>query len=453
MTHDVPGGERFLREGLQSAVGMPIHVNGGLWASRRRIKGGLAAGRQRAADDGVHQPGRHRGGERAKPGRAATSRDELARPLAEQAALRRVATLVARGIDPGEIFSAVAEEIRGLLDADNTGIGHFETDGSVVVVGSVGEEQVTRPIGTRVELRDYHAPAVVWRTGRAAQTDEDAWRNASDPGRRRPAQDGDPVDGGESDLRRRPPVGSSERADQARAVSVGDRRPDGGLHRADRYGDRERGEPTELAASRARIVAAADETRRRIERDLNDGTQQRLASLGLELRLAQSLVPAGRPDLQAEIAKVADELNGTVEDLREITHGIHPAILSEGGLGPALRTLARRAAIPVDLDVTVIGRLPEPVEVAAYYVCSEALTNATRHGHASVVELSAEASGGTLRMCVRDDGVGGADLLAGSGLVGLKDRIEALGGTFSVHSPAGRGTTVCCELPVLAGPD
>jgi signal transduction histidine kinase len=207
----------------------------------------------------------------------------------------------------------------------------------------------------------------------------------------------------------------------------------------------------ELAASRARIVAAADQTRRRIERDLHDGTQQRLVSLGLELRLAQSLVPAGLTELQAEIGKVADELTEVVEDLREIARGIHPAILSDGGLGPALRTLARRAAVAVELDVAAIPRLPEPVEVAAYYLVSEALTNATRHAHASVVQVDADASGGTLRVHVRDDGAGGADPLRGSGLVGLKDRIEALGGAFSVHSPAGRGTTVSCELPVVAG--
>jgi signal transduction histidine kinase len=125
--------------------------------------------------------------------------------------------------------------------------------------------------------------------------------------------------------------------------------------------------------------------------------------------------------------------------------------LSEGGLGPALRTLARRAAIAVELDVPALGRLPEPVEVAAYYVCSEALTNATRHAHASVAEVSAEVSGGALRVRVRDDGAGGADPLGGSGLVGLKDRIEALGGTFSIHSPAGGGTTVSCELLVVTG--
>ena len=206
----------------------------------------------------------------------------------------------------------------------------------------------------------------------------------------------------------------------------------------------------ELAASRARIVAAADQARRRIERDLHDGTQQRLVSLGLGLRLAQSMVPVGLPELETEIGRVADELTGVVEDLREIARGIHPAILSEGGLGPALHTLARRAAIAVELDVAALGRLPEPVEVAAYYVVSEALTNATRHAHASVAEVGAAASGGTLRVRVRDDGAGGADALRGSGLVGLKDRIEALGGTFSVHSPPGRGTTVSCELPVLA---
>jgi signal transduction histidine kinase len=140
-----------------------------------------------------------------------------------------------------------------------------------------------------------------------------------------------------------------------------------------------------------------------------------------------------------------------VEDLREIARGIHPAILSDGGLGPALRTLARRAAIPVELDVAAIGRLPEQVEVAAYYLVSEALTNATKHAHASFAEVGAQASGGVLRVRVRDNGVGGVDPLRGSGLVGLKDRIEALGGTFAVHSPAGCGTTVTCELPVSTG--
>jgi signal transduction histidine kinase len=160
------------------------------------------------------------------------------------------------------------------------------------------------------------------------------------------------------------------------------------------------------------------------------------------------MAPAGRPELDTEIGLVADELDGVIENLREIARGIHPAILSEGGLGPALKTLARRAAIAVELEVAAIGRLPEPVEVAAYYVASEALTNATKHADASIVRLTAAASGGTVRVRVRDDGAGGADPLRGSGLTGLKDRVEALGGTFSVHSPPGAGTTLSCELPV-----
>src|SRR5487761_1829125 len=271
------------------------------------------------------------------------------------------------------------------------------------------------------------------------------------PGRRRPARAGDPVVGGEPDRRRRPAVGRGERVDEAGAFpsDAADRMADFTELIATAVGNAE--SRAEVAASRTRIVAAADETRRRIERDLHDGTQQRLVSLGLELRLAQSMVPAGLAELENGLGRVGGELTGVVEDLREIARGIHPAILSEGGLGPALKTLARRAAIAVELDAGAIDRLPEPVEVAAYYVVSEALTNATRHAQASVAKIGAEVSGGMLRVRVRDDGVGGADPLRGSGLVGLKDRIEALGGTFAVHSPAGGGTTVSCELPGLAG--
>jgi signal transduction histidine kinase len=367
----------------------------------------------------------------------------------EQAALRRVATLVARGIEPVEIFSAVAEEIRRLLDADNAGIGRFEQDGtSAVAVGMAGQAPVSLQVGTRVEIRDYLDVAVVWRTGRSAQVDEDQWSSVSDPvadglrslGIRSLAASPIIVEGRlwgvvSVSTRRGPfPSGTAERManfTELVATVVGNAQS-----------------RAELAASRARIVAAADQTRRRIERDLHDGTQQRLVSLGLELRLAQGMVPAELAELETEISRIADELTGVVEDLHEIARGIHPAILSDGGLRRALRTLARRAAIAVELDIAEIARLPEPVEVAAYYVVSEALTNATRHAHASVAEVDAETSGGTLRVRVRDDGAGGADPARGSGLVGLKDRIEALGGTFSVRSPAGGGTTVSCELPV-----
>ena len=206
----------------------------------------------------------------------------------------------------------------------------------------------------------------------------------------------------------------------------------------------------ELMTSRARIVAAADETRRRIERDLHDGTQQQLVSLILELRMVQASVPAGLGELGSKLSHLAERLAGVSDQVREISHGIHPAILSSAGLRSALRALARRSAVPVDMDVRIEGHLPEPVEVGAYYVVSEMLTNAAKHARASVVEVDVETSGGTLRLCVRDDGIGGADPLRGSGLTGLTDRIEALGGIFSLHSPRGGGTAVSCELPVPA---
>jgi signal transduction histidine kinase len=203
----------------------------------------------------------------------------------------------------------------------------------------------------------------------------------------------------------------------------------------------------ELITSRARIVAAADEARRRIERDLHDGAQQGLLALALRLRFAAA--PHESEEIRTEITDVAGGLLGVIDELREICRGIHPALLSRAGLRPALRALGRRSAVPVDMDVRIDGRLPEPIEVGAYYVVSEMLTNAAKHAHASIVEVHVATSGGVLRVCVQDDGVGGADPLRGSGLVGLQDRTEALGGTFSVNSPAGGGTTVCCELPVL----
>jgi signal transduction histidine kinase len=206
----------------------------------------------------------------------------------------------------------------------------------------------------------------------------------------------------------------------------------------------------DLAASRARIVAASDQTRRRIERDLHDGVQQRLVSLGLGLRAAQQAVPPGQPGLRQELARLARGTVEVLEELREMSRGIHPAILSLGGLGPALKALARRSPVPVRLDVRVRARLPERAEVAAYFVVSEALANVAKHARASVVQVRAEVRDGTLTVSVRDDGIGGADPARGSGLIGLTDRVEASGGTISTSSPAGAGTQITAELPVTA---
>jgi len=205
---------------------------------------------------------------------------------------------------------------------------------------------------------------------------------------------------------------------------------------------------SELAASRARIVAASDETRRRVERDLHDGAQQRLVTLGLSLRSAQAELPDDLEDIRAELSHIGQGLTAVLDELREISRGIHPAILSQGGLAPALKTVAHRSPIPVTLDVRADGRLPDGVEVAAYYVVSEMLTNAAKHAQASVVYVDVARAAGDLRISVRDDGVGGADPARGSGLVGLRDRVEALGGSIVFRSAKSEGTAVEVLLPL-----
>jgi PAS domain S-box-containing protein len=208
------------------------------------------------------------------------------------------------------------------------------------------------------------------------------------------------------------------------------------------------GSQAELAASRARIVTAADQTRRRIERDLHDGVQQRLVSLALDQRQAEAAVPAELRELRAQLSRVADGLAGAMEELQEISRGIHPAVLAQGGLAAALKTLARRSAVPVLLEVRAETRLPEPVEVAAYYIVSEALTNTAKHARASLVHVLVEARGGVLGLSIHDDGRGGANPSRGSGLIGLTDRVDALGGTIEVASPSGEGTTLLVTLPI-----
>jgi signal transduction histidine kinase len=206
----------------------------------------------------------------------------------------------------------------------------------------------------------------------------------------------------------------------------------------------------ELTASRARIVAAGDETRRRLERDLHDGVQQQLVSLGFELRALEAALPPDH-ELRDQLAHTTSGLARALEDLVEIARGIHPAILSEGGLGSALKTLARRSAVPVELKLGSDRRLPEQVEVAGYYVVSEALTNAAKHARASVVHIELNGDDSILELAIRDDGVGGADLDRGSGLVGLGDRVEALGGRIEVASPPGGGTSLLVRIPIEGG--
>jgi len=204
----------------------------------------------------------------------------------------------------------------------------------------------------------------------------------------------------------------------------------------------------DLAESRARIVRAGDVARRRFERDLHDGAQQRLLSLGLELRAAEAAVPLEMADLRDVLSRVGTGLIDVLDDLRELSHGLHPAVLSEDGLGPALQSLALRSVVPVDLRVDLgAERLEEPVEVAAYYVVSEALANTAKHARASRVQVSVGDRDGRLELTVGDDGRGGADPSSGSGLIGLVDRVEAIGGTMRIDSPPDGGTVVEVALP------
>ena len=204
---------------------------------------------------------------------------------------------------------------------------------------------------------------------------------------------------------------------------------------------------SELTASRARVVAAADDTRRRLERDLHDGIQQRLVSLALKARATATATPEPSQEIQGELSMLADGLVAAVDELREFSRGIHPAVLSEAGLAPALRELARHSVVPIALDLNLDSELEESLEVAAYYVASEALTNAVKHAQASVIELRLDCHDGALTLSIRDDGIGGADPSRGSGIIGLTDRAEALGGRISVTSPPGDGTTLHLQLP------
>ena len=369
----------------------------------------------------------------------------------EQAALRRVATLVARAAPPQEVFAAVAAEVGQLLAADFAVLVRYDPQ-DLEVVGtwtSTGAPAPT-PVGGRLPLGGRNITTLVWRTARPARIDyDDAISGAigqvatRDWGLR--SSVGVPVSvegqawgsivvaftGGEvlpTDTESRL-TGFTELLSTAIANAEGQ---------------------AEVAASRARIVAAADQARLRIERDLHDGTQQRLVSLALKLRATQAAVPH---ELGEQLDEAVAEATGALEELTEIARGIHPAVLAERGLAPALRTLARRSPIPVDLQVSADDRLPDQVEVSAYYVVAEALTNAAKHSGASAISVEVEVAGQILRVAVRDDGAGGADLARGTGLAGLKDRVEALGGRIFLDSRRGAGTSLQAEFPLIATND
>ncbi|GAB3155153.1 hypothetical protein GCM10027161_60270 [Microbispora hainanensis] len=383
----------------------------------------------------------------------AASRDELARVAEEQAALSRVATLVARGVRPTELFGAVAREMGLIVNADHTAIERYEPDHRTVVLmssWSASDGGPPPPVGMRRRLHDEGLSALVLRTGQPGMITVDE-ATAGELGRwARDEENGVAIGG--------PIVVEGRLWGVMITFFRGlERRPEGVEERMRDFTElvvtaiSNALARDELAASRARVVAASDETRHRIERDLHDGAQQRLVSLGLQLRMAETAVPPELPELRRQLSLMAEGLTLVLEDLRELSRGIHPAILSKGGLGPALRMLARRSAVPVDLKVRVGERLPERVEVAVYYIVSESLTNVAKHARASLVGVDVQATGEDATVVIRDDGAGGADPAKGSGLIGLSDRVQALDGTIEITSPVGHGTTVTAVIPIGDG--
>jgi signal transduction histidine kinase len=438
--------EAVRRAGIRSTVGIPIVVAGRVWGAMvvsTTEQDPLPLGTEARLADFTELL--------ATAIENAESREALARLAEEQAMLRRMATLVAQGVRPDEVFSAVSEEVGRMFGSDTAAVVRFEHDPPALVVVGARQSIPASPIGTRWELDDGLASTEVYRTGRSARVDAMDWSSLSGPVAESARRLGvvssvacpiiveGRLWGTLSVSAKAPmPLDAEERLEKfsqlvATAIANADSR-------------------SELAASRRRIVAASDEARRRIERDLHDGTQQRLVSLGLAVRAAEADVPPDRGDLQGELSRIATGLADAVAELQELSRGIHPAILSRGGLDPALRTLARRSPVPVELDITADTRLPEPIEVAAYYVASEALANATKHAQASRVDVSLATRNRSLLLSIRDNGVGGADPARGSGLVGLTDRVEALGGSIRVRSRPGDGTHITAELPLEPEP-
>jgi PAS domain S-box-containing protein len=438
---------------LGSGCAGPIMVNGAVWGkmcvfSRAGVP--LPADTEDRLHDFIELVATAIANYEARAELAAS--EARARELAdEQAALRRVATLVARGVSPEAIFSAVTNEMGRLFGSSQAYVGRFEADGSAIVVVGVSDGIRGVSTGSRWELEDYMASTGVYRTGRHARVERSDFEHMSGP---------------MADLLREIGAVSSVGAPivvegrQWGFVTVTDTNkplPIDAEKRLEKFAEllgtaiANADSRAELAASRARIVAAGDDARRRIERDLHDGAQQRLITLTVALRRADAKVPTGAEELRTDLTRVAEGLTTAIDELRELSRGIHPSILTEGGLSPALKALGRRSPVRVKLDLAFEQRLPDHVEVASYYTVSEALTNASKHANATRVWVSLRVEDDELLLSIGDDGVGGADPNRGSGLTGLRDRIEALGGRIRIESPAGDGTRIEVEIPI-AGP-
>jgi signal transduction histidine kinase len=432
------GSTRPARIDDSSGVAAPIAVDGALW-------GMIRAG----APDGTLSPDAETRlaafADLVGTGIASIeARSALDRIADEQAALRRVATLVAKGASPDELFSAVIAEVGNVLGLPDLTLDRFEPDRMVRVLASQGDPGFDT--GSSYPRDDGTLAAAIFTSGVPSRIDdysklegtvgtilrEGTIRSAVGV----PILVEDRIWGFICAAAHRPEdIPTDSEARLARFTDLVATAISNASTRAD------------LIASRARIVAAADDARRRIERDLHDGTQQSLLALALDLQRVRSALAPEQDGVRTQIEQIEHGLGAVLDDVRELSRGLHPALLSRGGLGPALRAIARRSGIPVDLQLEDGSRLPESLEICVYYVVSEALTNAAKHSHADGVTITLRAAGGALHASIEDDGIGGAHASPGSGLIGLRDRVEALGGRFTLDSPAGAGTRITIVLP------
>jgi PAS domain S-box-containing protein len=429
--------------GIRSAIGAPVVVDGELWGAIVISTTGAVPFAPGAED--------RLGDFAALVAQAlanAAARLELATLAEEQAALRRVATLVAAGRSKAEVLEVVSQEAGELFGAEAVDLMRWEgvLDEVAVIGGWSAPGATPVPAGSTYRTSRDSATIRVLETGLAARGDEPAELIEQD---------------GRRDLGTRTAISAP--------VIVGGRLwgaltamrahgevfpPDAEVRlkgfaslMAQAIGNAEAHD--ELHASRARIVQAADDARRRLERDLHDGAQQRLVSLSIALRLAQAKLAASPEEAQELLAGALYELTHAIDELRELARGIHPAVLTDRGLGPALQSLAQRSQLPVQIDAALDERLPPPVEAAAYYVVSESLANVAKYAQAGLVHVRVSRANGVARVEVEDDGVGGADPTRGSGLRGLADRVEALDGVLGVESPPAAGTRIWAEIPVV----
>jgi signal transduction histidine kinase len=434
--------DRLREIGLVSDVGAPIVVEGDLWGVV-----GVGGARERLPPDTEDRLARFT--ELVATAIAnGQARENLAQLADEQAALRRVATLVARGVRPEVVFSAVSEEVARLFGSDLAAVARFDPDGPSMIPVGLTKGIGFASIGVRWPLEDFLASTAVYRTGRPARTEKTDFENES-------GVIADRLRESNLDCTVAAPIVVEGALWGVMTVSDHHDRglPPDTEQRLEKFTElvgtaiANADSRAELAASRARVIAAGDDARRRIERDLHDGAQQRLVTLAVALRRAEAKIPPGLDELRADVARVAEGLRTAVEELRETSRGIHPAVLTDGGLVPALKALGRRSAVRVKLDTTFEHRLPDQVEIAAYYTVSESITNASKHAGARRLWISMRLEHETLHLSIRDDGIGGADPSRGSGLIGLADRIESLGGKLEVTSRPGGGTLIAAELP------